>query len=97
MRRAARVDENHGDIRDELRKLGVTVFDASNVGQGFPDLVCSYGGFTMLVEVKMPKGSLTPDQVRFKADWQGVVAIVRDLAGAETTVKFMRAMAERMK
>jgi hypothetical protein len=97
MRRAARVDENHGEIRDALRKAGVIVFDASHIGQGFPDLACSFKGFTMLVEVKMPKGKLTRDQERFKADWQGVIAIVRDLEGVETAVKFMRSMAERMK
>lgn len=97
MRRKAKVDSNHGKIRDALRQCGISVFDASRVGNGFPDLVCALGGVTVLVEVKVPRGKLTRDQEAFKASWGGVIAIVRDLDGVETTARFMRAMAGRLK
>src|SRR5688572_2834121 len=59
---ARRTDANHATIRDAFRKLGCRVFDACRVGQGFPDLVVQYGGMTLLVEVKTPKGSATDAQ-----------------------------------
>ena len=37
--RAAKVDYNHIDIRDWLRKCGVFVIDTHRLGDGFPDLV----------------------------------------------------------
>lgn len=43
------------DIRDELRRLGLSVTDTSHVGGGFPDLVVSYGLAVAFVEVKNPK------------------------------------------
>lgn len=97
MRRAAKVDRNHGEIRDALRAMGIRVYDASRVGGGFPDLVCSFGGFTMLVEVKDGRNGFTDDQKGFAGDWQGALSIVRDLDGAQTVARFMRAMAERLK
>jgi hypothetical protein len=37
-RYARKVDRNHGEIRDGLRKLGWTVHDLSSAGDGVPDL-----------------------------------------------------------
>lgn len=38
-RRACRVDDNHGAVRNALRKAGAFVADTSGAGSGFPDLV----------------------------------------------------------
>lgn len=70
IRRAARVDANHGEIVAALRAVGVYVHDTSAVADGFPDLCCLAQGITTLVEVKdgrKPPSArkLTPDQVRF--------------------------------
>jgi hypothetical protein len=81
MRRAARVDSNHGEIVSTLRRLGATVQDASRMGGGFPDLVVGFRGRTLLVEVKdsaKPPSArqLTPDQERWHSRWRGQVCIV---------------------
>lgn len=77
MRRAARTDGNHAEVREHLRKLGWAVRDTSAVGHGFPDLLVARAAFTALVEVKDGDKSpsarkLTPDQERFAKTWPGV-------------------------
>lgn len=83
MRRAAKVDENHGEIRDALRKAGLNVEDTSGAGNGFPDLVVYWRRQILFVEVKdgsKPPSArkLTPDQVKFhdRALAHGVVVHV---------------------
>ena len=76
MRRAAKVDDNHGKIVAALRKAGASVHSGAALGQGFPDLIVGYGGRTFLCEVKdgsKPPSArkLTLDQVKFKDNWQG--------------------------
>lgn len=78
MHRYGRVDRNHSDIILYLRKCGWLVHDTSSQGGGFPDLVCSLRGITVLVEVKFSRGKLTSEQVKFRqAGW--VFHIVRTL------------------
>ena len=79
--RAARVDENQAAIVAALRKAGASVFIASKVGGGFPDLVAGFGGITYLLEVKNPlkpksDRQLTPDQALFFCFWRGHVEVV---------------------
>lgn len=69
---AAKVDENHGDIRAAYRAVGAVVEDTSGAGKGFPDLAVSFSGNIYYVEVKdgsKPPSArkLTPDQVKFHA------------------------------
>ena len=59
VRRAARVDDNHAEIREVFRKAGFAVADTAGAGNGFPDLVVqchhaegAYGRLTLLIEVK---------------------------------------------
>ena len=62
-RRAARTDENHAAIRDALREVGCIVQDTHALG-GFCDLVVvTPGGRVLLLEVKSPGGTFTPDEV----------------------------------
>jgi hypothetical protein len=64
--RAKRVDGNHAEIRDHLRKFGYAVEDTHEQGGGFPDLVVlSKSDIVVLVEVKMPGKGLTTDEVTF--------------------------------
>lgn len=76
MRRAAKRDGNHAAIRDELRELGLSVFDAGSVGRGFPDLVVGCRGETYLVELKVKGGTLTSHQARFTDRWHGGPIII---------------------
>jgi len=82
MRRAARTDRNHAEIRDCLRKMGVKVFDTSRLGGGFPDLVACHRGRVYLFEVKMPGCKLTPDEVEFHREYDGYVSIVYSVEDA---------------
>lgn len=53
MRRAARTDATHAEIRDTLRELGCDVLDTSNY-PGFVDLLVLRRGALHLVEAKTP-------------------------------------------
>lgn len=80
MRRAAKTDATHAAIRDHLRSVGWSVFDASSLGKNFPDLVCSRLGFTALVECKSGEEhiayrSLSEGQREFINSWQGSVVV----------------------
>ena len=71
-----RTDLNHQAIANYLRAKGCRVFSLHTVGKGFPDLlVLLPGGRLALVEVKSPKGRLTPDQEKFLADGWPVVVV----------------------
>ena len=79
MRQAARVDSNQTIIVAALRRAGCSVLILSGVGQGCPDLLVGHGGLAgrnVLIEVKTPKGELTPDEERFIKSWLGPVKIV---------------------
>lgn len=78
---ARRTDANHAAIRDAMRKAGAEVEDLSGTGKGMPDtLVYTADGRLLLVEIKMPKGTLTAAQVRFHARFP--VHIVRTVEAA---------------
>jgi hypothetical protein len=91
VRRAARVDGNQQAIIDTLRALGCSVHDTSKLGGGFPDLCIAIDGHqTLLAEIKMPGGRLTPDQKRFHASWKGKVVILTSVVDAEVLVTYLR-------
>lgn len=82
MRMAAKVDNNQKIIVDALRKCGISVHSTASIGRGFPDLICAKGDKAWLIEVKGPKGTLTPDQEIFMMHWQGTVHIARSVDDA---------------
>jgi len=83
---AKRTDGNHSEIRDAMRKAGAEVEDLSGSGRGMPDtLVYTPDGRLLLVEIKMPKGTLTAPQVRFHARFP--VHIVRSVEDALGIIK----------
>lgn len=73
MRTAAKVDRNQRDIVAVYRDAGVLVLSLANLGRGVPDLLVGVPPVLCLVEVKMPGGTLTPDQVRFHSHWPVVI------------------------
>lgn len=79
MRRAAKTDTNHAQIRDALRQVGATVHDMASAGEGFPDLAVGFRKKTFLLEVKTATGTLTPPQVKWHDEWRGHHAIVRSV------------------
>ena len=77
-----RTDANQQEIINELRKIGCSVFDASQFGNGFTDLVVGRAGVNWLMEVKdgsKPPSTqaLTKDQKKFHDEWRGQKAVVR--------------------
>lgn len=99
MRRAAKVDETHGAIRDALRAAGCSVFSCGPVGSGVPDLCVSYRGlihfgFTALVECKTGTRKPNPRQDRFAREWQGTVIVANSPEMAVT--EFFNAYAAQM-
>lgn len=77
---ARKRDANESAIVDAFRKLGCLVHRVSE--KGFPDLIIWHARTGLrLVEVKAPRGTLTPAQVAHRADgWP--VQIVRSVDDA---------------
>ena len=95
MRRAAKVDVNQAQIVAAFRALGCSVKPAHAVGEGFPDLVIGYRGNDYLVEVKAPKGKLTPQQDQFRETWRGGYHVARSTDDAIQLVESWRSTAKQ--
>lgn len=69
---ARKVDVNQAEIVKTLREAGADVYILSMVGKGLPDLMVTFHGETILMEVKKDaKAKFTPDQLKFIANWKG--------------------------
>lgn len=81
-RRAHRKDLNHNQISECFRDHGWWTHDTHALGSGFPDLIVCLplmgGSLTALVEVKGPKGDLTPDEKDFAEQYPGIVFIIHN-------------------
>lgn len=77
--RAARTDNNHTQIVEAIRDAGALIFSTAGVGMGFPDICVAYAGRNWLLEIKGPKGELTPLQKAIHRQWSGYgqMAVVR--------------------
>ena len=80
--RNSKIDINHRQIVDALRKAGCSVQSLAACGQGVPDLLVGYRGQNILIEVKNAKGKLTDHQIEWHAKWNGQVSIVRSVEDA---------------
>ncbi len=94
MRRAARVDDNQGQIVDALRRVGCSVWSLAGVGNRLPGSRCGFRGRNLFLEVKdgsKPpcKRKLTPDEEAFHASWRGHVAVVESVQDALKIVGVM--------
>lgn len=90
-RRAQKIDANQPDIVDALRKAGASV---EFIGKPV-DLVIAYNGVNIMVEVKdgaKPPSAqnLTPDQIKFFANWKGPAFIVRSVDDALQIIKSLQ-------
>lgn len=92
MRRAAKVDANHGEIVAAFRKFGCSVLPLHTVGGGCPDMAVGKCKKTVLVEVKdgnKPPSAraLTKDEQKFHDEWLGGVFVVENLSDVIALVK----------
>lgn len=81
MRLKAKVDANHVEVVDALRKAGCSVQSLAAVGKGVPDLLCARNGRMYLLEVKdgqKPPSArkLTEDEQTWHLKWKATVHIV---------------------
>lgn len=83
-------DANHAEITQAFQQLGCTVFDASALGDGFPDLVVGLVKQNLLVECKTKDGELTPPQQRLIEEWRGEIHVVDSPEMATTLVQLVR-------
>lgn len=72
-------DENEPEIIEALEAIGCTV---RKVNAEPYDLLVGRMGWTFAIEVKTPKGKLTPAQRLFQLNWRGQYAVVRSPAEA---------------
>lgn len=85
---ASRVDNNHKEIVDALRKAGASIIDTAKLGGGLPDLIVGFAGKTFLVEVKNLKtqygrAGLNKNQQKWLKEWTGgPFAMVTDIESA---------------
>ena len=79
---AARSDSNQQDIMDALRAAGASVVSLHRMGGGMPDLLVGYDGKNYLMEVKVGKAVLTPDEHKFITGWNVCIYIVRSVEDA---------------
>lgn len=88
---AKRVDSNQAEIVKALRKVGASVQTLHMVGKGCPDLVVGFHRATYLLEVKTVKGTLTPEEIMWRENWNGnVVRTVRSVEDALFEIGAMR-------
>lgn len=80
MRRANRIDANQNEIVDALRGAGAIVRVISQ-GDGIPDLLVAFKGYTILMEVKdgdkVPSArKLTEAEQQFFDEWTGGMLVI---------------------
>lgn len=90
----SRVDANQKAIVTGLRKLGALVLHLHTLGHGAPDLLVQFRGVLYLMEIKTLTGTLTPDEVKFHAQWQPV-HIVRSICDAMAVLGLLLLFAVR--
>jgi len=92
MRRANRVDANQEQVVSALRACGATV-RVVTMGDGVPDLLVGYRGYTLLLEVKDGNKSpsaraLTLAEQKFFDEWTGgLVDVVNNVDEALDILK----------
>jgi hypothetical protein len=95
MRYANRIDANQNAIVDALRKAGASVRIISQ-GDGIPDLLVGYNGFTVLMEVKdgdKPPSArkLTDAEQKFFNEWRGgMLFVVNSVEQALESIKWVK-------
>lgn len=72
----AKVDGNQKAIVLDARKAGYQVHHLHQMGNGWPDTLWCKNSQMWFVEIKVPKGKLTPRQIEFMEKWKGPPIIV---------------------
>ena len=92
-----RRDHNQLEIIKAFETMGCSVFDLSHVGGGMCDLLVGLVGINLLVEVKKPRGTLTPAQTDFFLEWRGQKVIITNQGEAVDLVDRYRSGIKNLK
>ena len=87
MRRKARIDGNHKEIRKAFRDKGASWLDLFRVGDDAPDGLVGYLGVNVLVEVKTLEGDLSKGEQEFFDTWKGAAVVCRDTHDVDTILQ----------
>jgi len=96
VRKFARKDANQDAIVETFRGQGASVWIASPLGDGAPDVVVGLNGRAVLVEIKdgsKPPSArrLTPDEQAFRSSWRGPYEVIQSVEEAISLCQSMRA------
>jgi Holliday junction resolvase len=86
----AKKDANHKELVTALKELSVQVIDTSQLGGGFPDLICCVRRETLLVEIKNTntgygRRGLNKNQKEFAESWTGgPIYVIKNLDDVES-------------
>lgn len=83
--RVHRKDENHDEIVARLEAYGCKC-RTTNLGDGFPDIICGVMKRNYLFEIKVPGGLCTPKQVDFISGWPGQVTVIHSFEEARAVI-----------
>ena len=89
---AKKVDVNQSEIVAKFRELGASVYVASGVGHGFPDIVVGFNNqHTILVEIKRSQSAkFTDAQQQFMSKWTGgPVVRIHDIEGVTRLINLL--------
>ena len=95
MRRAAKVDTIHADIRELFRAHGIAWTDTATIGNGLPDAIVCWHERLALLEIKSGakadkrKGKTAEAQKLFASRFP--VRRVTTIADAEATIAWLKA------
>ena len=92
MRRRAKLDANHKEVVEWIRRMGATVQSLAEVGNGCPDILVGFRGKNLLMEIKdgnakPSEQKLTDDQKAWHAGWLGRVYTVHSAADAQIVLE----------
>jgi hypothetical protein len=71
-----RVDNTQQTIIAALRKAGAVVTDIHDIGEGCADILCSWAGLWLPMEIKSKGGKLTPDEIEWHKKQRAICPIV---------------------
>ena len=86
MRLRARVDRNHGEIAQALRKVGCSVESLARLGGGCPDLLVARAARMWLMEIKDAGQSPNAGQAEWATRWRAPVCCAHSVAEALAAV-----------
>jgi Holliday junction resolvase len=82
MRKRGKTDVNQIEIVQALRAAGAHVAITSNLGGGFPDIICLYNSQVVLMEIKSKGGRMTEEEQAFYNEWQDGMVVVYSIEEA---------------